>query len=385
MSSFKVFVVQQNDRTNLTLKYVDPITGNPVTKSARTKDPAAAQKAAGVWQTELEAGIAARSASISWDDFRDRFDDDYLAEQSVNYQKNVGVTLDLVERVMSPDRLGRLTEAWLNQFRNRVRAGRSPATVGKYLQHLRTLLEWAKDQKYIREVPAFPKQKKRATKSSKAKGKGRAITTEEFERILAKSPTESLSRLLRGLWLSGLRLGEALALTWDEWEDGILVEIDGDDVYLLIDGDDQKNGEAVVYPVVDEFADFLKATPDCQRLGFVFNPSNATGRVSRRVDTVSGWIIEIGAAAGVKVDQKPGTDADGNPVLITKFASAHDLRRAFGFRWSLIVPPMVLRDLMRHASVQTTEQFYVGQDAKRTLEAVRKFTAIAEQKTESAK
>lgn len=136
-----------------------------------------------------------------------------------------------------------------------------------------------------------------------------------------------------------------------------------------------------MYPVVDAFADFLKAVPEERRIGYVFDTVGVSGRVSRRVDTVSGWILEIGAAAGVKVDQRPGTDAAGNPILITRFASAHDLRRAFGFRWSLIVPPMVLRDLMRHASVQTTEQFYVGHDAKRTLDAVRKFTAIAEQKT----
>ena len=56
-------------------------------------------------------------------------------------------------------------------------------------------------------------------------------------------------------------------------------------------------------------------------------------------------------AAGVKVDDKDGTE---------KFASAHDIRRAFGTRWAKVVPPGLLKELMRHASVTTTEKYYVG-------------------------
>ena len=69
---------------------------------------------------------------------------------------------------------------------------------------------------------------------------------------------------------------------------------------MLIDGEKQKNGDATVYPVVDAFADFLKAVPEERRIGYVFDTVGVSGRVSRRVDTVSGWILEIGAAAGVK-------------------------------------------------------------------------------------
>jgi integrase len=37
-----------------------------------------------------------------------------------------------------------------------------------------------------------------------------------------------------------------------------------------------------------------------------------------------------------------------------KTASARDLRRAFGTRWSELAVPAVLRKLMRHASIETT-------------------------------
>ena len=46
-----------------------------------------------------------------------------------------------------------------------------------------------------------------------------------------------------------------------------------------------------------------------------------------------------------------------------KFASAHDLRRAFGTRWAFQVKPATLKLLMRHQQIETTMRFYVDQDA----------------------
>lgn len=294
---------------------------------------------------------------------------------------------------MKPDRLNRLNEKWLQRFKAEVKKGRSLATVHKYFQHLKTMLKWAVEQKYLKEVPAFPKEKKNAAKRKKH-SKGRAVTLEEFERMLAavrKSfPTfkldresanqklelgvESLKYLLRGLWHSGLRLGEALSLTWDQWADGIRIRVDDDgDVFLLIDGGDQKNGEMDEYPVVDEFAEFLLAVPENERTGFIFNPSRTRGEVSRRRDTVTKWISDIGTAAGVAVDRKPDRSKGaraGDTVPV--WASAHDLRRAFGTRWaSRLGDPKLLMRLMRHANLETTLNFYVTVDAKDEMRRIR--------------
>ncbi|MDP7303992.1 MAG: tyrosine-type recombinase/integrase, partial [Pirellulaceae bacterium] len=48
-----------------------------------------------------------------------------------------------------------------------------------------------------------------------------------------------------------------------------------------------------------------------------------------------------------------------------KYASAHDLRRSFGERWSSRVMPNVLQELMRHENYATTMRYYIGQKAKR--------------------
>jgi len=147
-----------------------------------------------------------------------------------------------------------------------------------------------------------------------------------------------------------MRLGEALSLTWGQWADGIRVDLSGQYAKLLISAEDEKGGKDLVYPVTPDFAEFLQSVPKESRTGFVFNPDLAKGGC-RRIDTVSKAICRIGERAAVKVDEK-----GGKPV----WASAHDLRRAFGARWSRKVNSMVLKELMRHASVTTTEKYSVG-------------------------
>jgi len=83
---------------------------------------------------------------------------------------------------------------------------------------------------------------------------------------------------------------------------------------------------------------------------------------SRRCDTISSIIFEFGKKAGVKV-------AERGPKL--KYASAHDLRRAFGFRWSARVMPPVLQHLVRHECILTTMTFHIGRNAEVTADAFR--------------
>ena len=83
-------------------------------------------------------------------------------------------------------------------------------------------------------------------------------------------------------------------------------------------------------------------------------------------DYVSHVVSRIGAAAGVKVDVK----RKAGQGEVVKYASCHDLRRSFGFRWSRRVMPPQLQELMRHESVETSMRFYVGRDAESTADAL---------------
>ncbi len=75
-------------------------------------------------------------------------------------------------------------------------------------------------------------------------------------------------------------------------------------------------------------------------------------------------ICRIGRVARVVVAVDPRTGRQ-------KFASAHDLRRSFGDRWSRRVLPQQLQELMRHESISTTLRFYVGRNAERTWEVMQ--------------
>jgi integrase len=73
-------------------------------------------------------------------------------------------------------------------------------------------------------------------------------------------------------------------------------------------------------------------------------------------------IANIGKTANVK--------ADVSPAGKVKFASAYDLRRSFGARWSQRVMPVALQQLMRHEDSDATMRYYVGQNAEATADAV---------------
>jgi integrase len=90
----------------------------------------------------------------------------------------------------------------------------------------------------------------------------------------------------------------------------------------------------------------------------------ADGRPMLRERTAIGRTIsKFGKAAGVVVDER-----QRGGKTIRKFASAHDLRRAFDQRWAAKVMPTVLRELMRHSSINTTMAYYVGTNAEATAD-----------------
>jgi integrase len=99
-----------------------------------------------------------------------------------------------------------------------------------------------------------------------------------------------------------------------------------------------------------DFAEFVLETPKNERVGTVFKLRSLIHGQLISAKRVGRIVSAIGEKAGVVVNK-----ADG------KFASAHDLRRAFGTRWASRVKPATLQLLMRHESIETTLRYYVAQ------------------------
>lgn len=114
----------------------------------------------------------------------------------------------------------------------------------------------------------------------------------------------------------------------------------------------------------------LPMVPEDERTGPDFNPAARIRRTERMLSsTVSKQIAEIGEKANVAVGDKGNIDKETGKRK-PRYASAHDLRRAFGKRWYLKVMPDVLMLLIRHANIDTTMKYYVSGNAQKAAEVI---------------
>ena len=355
----KVTLIERSGRAFIEARWIDPITGRKRTRSTETNDRRKAERFAARLEDEIENGTAGRG-QVLWSHVRDRYYDEVMFHHAIRTQQKTRTSLGSLQELIDPRHVSSLTTAVVARWAVRMReVGLSPWTIKGYLGDLRKVLRWAHKQDLLAVIPAF-------TMPRCVDGmKGRPVTTEEFERMLAAVPgvtkkaetAESWKTLLRGLWLSGLRLEEAMQLHWTD-ERLMSVDLSGRYPMFRIQARGQKNRTFQLLPMTPDFAEFLLATPENRRRSYVFRPAPFGKHPGRpNPDWVGKVISRIGKAAGVKVNE-------------TKFASAHDLRRAFGFRWARRVSEQVLLELMRHKDIKTTRDFYIGIDAQATADVV---------------
>jgi integrase len=376
----RVTVVSVGQGRPLSLRWIDPGTGRPKFKSSKTRKRKEAERAAAALEHDLRDGKLATNARMGWQDFVVKFSEQVLPGRAEKTRLVYQTTFNAVDRLVKPERLGSLTATRIDEFAALLRKeGKAEASIKAYLAHLRGSLAWAARLKWIRAIPEFPE----TLRVGKGDGgmKGRPVTGEELwkllkatRKVVGAKVARHYRRLLIGLWWSGLRLGEALALRWDGLSAGLVVDMTGRRPMLRIDAAAEKGNRDRLLPLAPEFCRLLARVPADKRRGKVFSVlQSKTGR-PLPVDEVSRVICEIGRRAGVKVRSKVKSKIDPatgerRPVDVVKFASAHDLRRSFGERWAERVLPKVLMELMRHESIQTTMRFYVGQNAQRTADA----------------
>ena len=361
----KIRLVRVENSPYWAIRYQDPETGRMRQKSTKTTNKKEAERSLGELRSDLLKGRYAPSSNISWETFRERYEAEVLPGLAVKTQLKVATIFNAVESLIAPAKLRDLTAGRLSVFQAHLREGqRAETTILGYMAHLRSALSWAKTIGLLPTVPNIQRPK-RAKRSSIMKG--RPISQEEFERMLAKTAgvvgAEASSwwnHYLEGLWWSGLRLAESLDLFWDN-DAALCVTTSGRDMMLRVPAELEKGNKDRLLPIAPEFADFLMKTPENERTGRVFKLVPRKIRGERlTADRVTRIVSAIGRAAKVVVDKGRG-----------KFATAHDLRRSFGERWAERVMPQVLMELMRHESIDTTLKYYVGRNAQRTTKVLR--------------
>lgn len=294
----------------------------------------------------------------------------YLAS-SPAFKSSVDSTIRAVSELIHPVLLSDLDDNAIMELgghlRNTSARGgmlRSEATIARHFRTLRIVLKWCYARKLTSQIPTFEMPRS-------GDSKGRPLSADEFERFKAeiinvsendRVVARSRQHLIDGLMLSGLRLGEADKLSWDD-PNKIHVDLsDKDAPIFVIPGYSQKNRKEKPAPMAPDFAEFLERTPIEQRHGFVFNPLNMSHqRIEPQQGWCSAWISQLGKRANIRVSETP-TRTPG--IIDVKYASAHDLRRSFGERWALIVEPNLLMEMMRHSTFETTKKFYLTRNAR---------------------
>jgi len=256
-------------------------------------------------------------------------------------------------------------------------------------------LNWAYKQGWLPDRPRVQLLKVAKHKAMK----GRPITGEEFERMLAKTEavvgTEaapSWEYLLHGLWESALRIDEIMHLAWDRpgtirpaWSRGRLP-------VLEIPAALQKSATEEAIPLLPGFEAVLLETPELDRTGWAFEPARLQGKVKRQrrrdlprdwrpdADWVGKVIARIGQKAGVVV-----VPADPTRDKPAKYASAHDLRRSCAERLlDAGVPPQVVQMVLRHASFATTRKYYATGDVQKAAGTLRMYLGTGERVRQEA-
>jgi integrase len=323
--------------------WTDPMTGRRATKVVKAGNRRDAERAADSIGRNLDRGVSPKK--ITWGEFRDRLDEEYMPSRAKKTREAYSVALNQFENSIGEPPLAAINASVMSKFAASLTARNlTGSTVANYLRHVRSALRWAERMGMIAaaprvEIPRFVKGPK-----------GRALTGDEVAQFLRAARRlerergiKGLARLMRGLLHSGMRIGEACALSWTA--DPVRLDLEsGRRPMVVWSGGGQKSRKSESWVVPPDFFRVVRSVPKSQRVGLVFPVVIAGKRIG--LDRIGKLISTAGRMSGVETP--------------AGWVGAHDLRRTFGTEWSTRVRPVELKQMMRHRDLSTTMTYYVS-------------------------
>jgi integrase len=349
-----VWVQHFADRPYLMLQWHDPETGKRKSRSAETCNPLDAERKRADLEADLNHGRYQEASALDWARFRELFTAEYLPGLRPRSREKYDTVLDVFEAIVDPTRLRGVTERTVSAFLKGMRerkckggkVGLAPQTMKNYLVALRTALAYAVGQKLLPAVPNFPTVKV-------PKKRPQPIPAESFEKLLEKAPDTLWRAYLLCGWWGGLRLTEARSLRWDPSDVWPWVDFAGN--RIMLPASFAKSAEDQWAPLHPVLREALEGLPRTSAEVFPFRSRKTGGPLTR--GAISHRVLHMAKRAGVKL-------------------SMHKLRKGFGCRAAKMLGKggaAMLHELMRHASMQTTMDYYASvDDAKQ--EAISRLT-----------
>lgn len=205
----------------------------------------------------------------------------------------------------------------------------APNTKAAHFSLLHAFFNWLKLKRYISDNPFY--------RLKKTPRKIVPIPDDLFEQILELCSNNNQRNFLKFLWLSGFRKGEALSLKWSE------IDFTNKTIYVRNTKADRRDA----FPLYNELELLLREQQKITSVGKVFSYSEES--------TIEFWI---------NIRKKLGHD-----FVI------HDIRKTFATKLvNSGVSIYDAKELLRHRSVTTTEQYYakvnrerLGEEAERVF------------------
>jgi len=331
------------------VQWRDPTTGKTKTETVGT-DKVLAQVKAEERRRELAAGIYVGIKPITFEDFKAEHVRLMKGQRAAATVTETELALRQFDEACHPQKLTEIDFSMIEQFRAaRIADGLSPYTVNKALKGLRAALTAAVERGYLLRNPFAGRWTKLEVTVPEVTPT--VLSVDEFAKLLAACHEDRWRAFFMLGYYAGLRLGEISALRWED------VELDSGTVHVRCKPDHRtKSRKNRIVPMAGPLAAVL-ARLQLGRLASEHVIRNANGGPIR--NNARSCFQRRVVAAGL-VD-------GGGKALYT----CHDLRRSAGTNWARAgTSPKVLKELMGHASIETTMKYYISTDMSEKRAAV---------------
>ena len=209
----------KNGKVRFVERYDDPLTGKSKKVSVvMDKDNRSTRKqAADILQCRINDALSSTSAYVKQDDITiAELVDLYRAYQKgavvqSTYTRNYHA-MNKIKKILGPDTLVcNLTAGYVKAML--VKDNDSPTTVNETIARFKAFIRWGYQNDYISDISYLDKIKKLPDKTAKEKLEHKYLEREELNLLLSAMRVPHWHNLASLMVLSGLRVGEAIALT----------------------------------------------------------------------------------------------------------------------------------------------------------------------------